>query len=81
MNTRREFFQNSLLSFGILPLLNKFNFSNNDSFLIQNSWGKFLPPAYYLKNGFSKSERIIGSNNYGSSEWGIRVYKEKINER
>lgn len=71
MNTRREFFQNSLLSFGILPLLNKFNFSNNDSFLIQNSWGKFLP----------QSERIIGSNNYGSSEWGIRVYKEKINER
>lgn len=43
MNNRREFVKSSLLSFGILPLLNKFNFSNNDSFLIQNSWRKFLP--------------------------------------
>lgn len=150
MNTRREFFQNSLLSFGILPLLNKFNFSNNDflprwdvaakvveSFILnmdyenikkrnsrinsidicydnmvpddkigiygigfeknnniwvaistktQIDWLKKYNVSsstiinalsdYYLKNGFSKSEPIIGSNNYGSSQWGVRVFKE-----
>lgn len=148
MNTRREFFQNSLLSFGILPLLNKFNFSNDDflprwdiatkvveSFILNMDYENIKTKnsriysidilydnmvtddkigiyglgfeenhpiwvvestavdwlkkynissshvvnaisAYYLKKGFSKSEPIIGSNNYGSSGWGVRVYKE-----
>ena len=30
MKTRREFFQNSLLSFGIVPFLNKFDFNHNN---------------------------------------------------
>lgn len=149
MNTRREFFQNSLLSFGILPLFNRFDISSNnnllprwdiaakvvESFILnmdyeniktRNSridsidicydnmvtddkigiyglgfeknnpiwvvkstevdWLKKYNvssfhvvntiSAYYLKNGFSKSEPIIGSNNYGSSEWGVRLFKE-----
>ena len=140
MNSRREFFQNNLLSFGILPLLNRFDISNNDflprwdvaakvveNFILDMAkniddmdlvficydnlvddnkvgiyglglkkehlvWSTKIDwlkkynvssshvinaiSAYYLKNGFSKSERIIGSNNFGSSEWGIRVYKE-----
>ena len=144
MNTRREFFQNSLLSFGILPLFNKFDFLPRwdvaakvvESFILnmdyenikkRNSrinsidicYDNMVPDdkigiygigfeknnniwvaistktqidwlkkynvshfhvvnaisAYYLKNGFSKSEPI-GSNNYGSSQWGVRVYKE-----
>lgn len=31
MNTRREFFQNNILSFGVFPFLNKFNIVNNDN--------------------------------------------------
>lgn len=143
MNTRREFFQNSLLSFGILPLFNKFDFlprwdiaaqvvesfilnmdyegiktKNSRIYSIDICYDNMAPDNkvgiyglgfeknnririvesikihwlkrynissstiinalsdYYLKNGFSKSEPIIGSNNYGSSEWGISVHKE-----
>lgn len=143
MNTRRDFFQNSLLSFGILPLFNKFDFlprwdivakvvesfilnmdyegiktKNSRIYSIDICYDNMAPDNkvgiyglgfeknnririvestkidwlkrynissstiinalsdYYLKNGFSKSEPIIGSNNYGSSEWGISVYKE-----
>lgn len=146
MNTRREFFQNSLLSFGILPLFNRFDISNNDLeprwdianrvcdiFILQmkeriksqtkniDSIGIYwdnrihdhtrvgiygygyshndiivgarvdwlkkynvstdliidaLCQCYLLNQGYSRSETIIGSNNYGSSEWGVRVYKE-----
>jgi len=31
MNTRREFFQNNLLSFAVFPFINKFNIVNNDN--------------------------------------------------
>ena len=144
MSSRREFFQNSLLSFGICPLLNKFHISNNDflprwdivskiceNFILQIDraiksqaksidsidihWDNMIYDnkkvgiygyccsdnhiivgtkidwlkrynvstdlvidslcSYYMKNGYSRSEPIFGTNNYVSTKWGIRVYK------
>lgn len=144
MNSRREFFQNSLLSFGIFPFLNKFDISNNaflprldilskvcDNFIFQMEraiksqtlnidsidihWDNMIYDtnkvgiygyccsdnhiivgtkidwlkrynvstdlvidslcSYYMKNGYSRSETIFGTNNYGSTKWGIRLFK------
>lgn len=144
MNTRREFFQNSLLSFGILPLFNKFDISNNDllprwdvaskvceNFILQMEraiksqnqnidsidihWDNMVYDKnkvgiygygcsdnhivvgtkidwlkrynvstdlvidslcrYYVQQGYRRWELVVGTNNYRSDQWGIRLYK------
>ena len=145
MNTRREFFQNGILSFGIIPFLNRFDFSNNNNILprwdivyrvcenfilqmecgiksqtknidsIDIHWDNTIYDknkigiygyccsynhivvstkidwlkqynistdlvidslcSHYMKQGYSRSKPIFGTNNYGSTKWGMRVYK------